>query len=156
MNVPQVILIHQEFVKVISFSFSFSFLDYGFTIFFSLKKQKTKKQKGCHFSCKTCNGADSTNCLNCHAYLNFFSLTNECLDSCPQGFYSNTTNSIKSCQRNLSFLLFLFSFFFFRNLLFLFLFLFFSVECDSECETCNGYGNNQCLTCVNNSAVFLF
>ena len=72
----------------------------------------------CDFNCKTCN-ISSTNCTSCTspAYLNL--IDNTCENSCPDGYYKDSTNSTNPiCSK-----------------------------CDSSCSKCSGSGSSNCLTC---------
>lgn len=51
----------------------------------------------CHWTCYTCNGPNSDNCLSCNGFM--YLLDNECLPSCPDGTYKDsTTNQCESCS----------------------------------------------------------
>ncbi|XP_074107008.1 furin-like protease 2 isoform X1 [Cotesia typhae] len=117
----------------------------------------------CHESCETCAGAGQDSCLSCApAHLRVTDLA-VCLQQCPEGYYENTeNNTCVPCEANCGscqdrpdhcttcdhHLVMYESKCYAACPLYTYETQDYNcVACHNNCETCNGTGENQCISC---------
>ena len=84
-------------------------------------KQCYQSSAGPYFTCRTCNGSQYNKCQSCNP--GKFLDSNTCVNACPDGKWGDPSdNECKECYQN-------------------------STGPYFTCLTCDGNGNNKCLTC---------
>lgn len=86
-----------------------------------------KLTSACHSNCDGCTGPLNTECNQCASSIFFHTPTTECLTTCPDAFYGDTSDS-KCKGKWISHL-----------------------ACHSYCATCTGPANSECPSCTASS-----
>ena len=115
---------------------------------------KTNTCYDCHTTCQTCSGSTSTTCLSCTVSYPYLTDANQCVVSCPAGYFQYTIGGVKKCYATCPSGTFNFesvdngeksciavcgSGFYVEGS--------YCKQCFSTCQTCSGSGNSSCLTC---------
>ena len=85
----------------------------------------------CDPTCEKCTGTEATQCTTCYYGTFFYPEKNQCLRSCPAGYWEEASSS--SCQLCYNST---------------------SSSSSFSCKTCSGGSNNECLSC--NAGTFLY